>query len=229
MRLDLQEPLIIQENVEAFSTEEIHRILGHVYEVEVAMMSPHEYGFPVSRPRKWTILRHRAKTKAATTPWNIFVKIFQTDLLMGEDKDNGNFWEKPAWDCYFDAEPYELFHELCWAASRPESRSRERGVAFPNRKAFEKACKDDPGAVRAAFLSALTGAELAALLEYRTKKPGVAYSLNQNPEVTFTACARTHLHAIIKNTGILWPSASRSSSFYIFPFHVWYVALGDRR
>lgn len=62
-RLFLQEDVIIQENVPQFPVEVLHRFLGHIYHIETAVISPFDYGWGVQRHRRWTVCRHRYKTK----------------------------------------------------------------------------------------------------------------------------------------------------------------------
>ena len=64
-RRQLQEPFVVQENVVAFATESIHDTLGDLYHVDQAVLDPFEFGWPIARRCKYTVLRHRAKSG----PW----------------------------------------------------------------------------------------------------------------------------------------------------------------
>ena len=203
MRCRLQEPTTVQENVEGFDTAELHRTVGHLFHIDVSVMTPTSYGFPVSRPRKWTILRHRYKTKSWSGPWNMFTKMFQTDLWLGMYTDE--MAEKiPAWDIFFNGNEKAMYDELVWACGRPDSRLKQTGCPFKSLEEFCDANANKPEAVKDAFYNALTTAEADFLTEYKAQKPQQAYSLNQNPAVSFTSSHQSNLHAIIKNAGIIW-------------------------
>ena len=207
MRVHLGEPVVIQENVEGFSTEELERLLGHVYHVSASVLNPTSYGFPVARSRKWTILRHRWKTSAWTGPWSAFSKLFHADTWFGKYaelmlQDRGI----PAWDIYFSGSKEEMFEELSWACNRPDSQARASGGnPFKTLAEFEKACMESPESVKDAFQQALNGMESRFLVDYSSQKPREAYSLNEDPNVTFTSSCQTHLHTLIKNAGLIWP------------------------
>ena len=198
---------MIQENVDNFETELLERYLGHLYHISVESLSPDQYGFPILRPRKWTILRHKYKTSCWASPWSAFAKMFQNDMWFGAYASNISH-DVPAWVVYFDADPDELFEELCWACRRPESLSKDSGCPFASAVELREAMIKNPAAVRSAFLAALTAAESSFLDHYQSSRPGQVFSLNQNPEVSLTASQQTHLRTIIRNTGILWCPAS---------------------
>ena len=203
MRRLLQEPICIQENVENFESDLLAIHLGDLFHISVELISPHQYGFPVLRPRKWTILRHKYKTNSWSSPWSAFAKMFQSDMWFGAYTAEIS-GQVPAWEVFFDTSPEDLFDELSWACSRPESRSKATGCPFESAEAVKDALLHRPQDVRAAFLNALTEVESTFLLHYVSQRPGQAYSLNQNPQVTFTASSNDHLHTLIRNTGVLW-------------------------
>ncbi|CAE7035549.1 unnamed protein product [Symbiodinium sp. CCMP2592] len=215
MRIVLQEPVVIQENVDNFETDLLERYLGHLYHISVESLSPDQYGFPVLRPRKWTILRHKYKTSCWASPWSAFAKMFQSDMWFGAYASN-IFHDVPAWVVYFDADADELFEELCWACSRPESLSKDSGCPFASAVELREAMLKDPEAVRSAFLAALTAAESSFLDHYQASRPGQVFALNQNPEVSLTASQQTHLRTIIRNTGILWRPASSNLAIVLW-------------
>ncbi|CAE7717129.1 unnamed protein product [Symbiodinium sp. CCMP2456] len=158
MRICLQEPVVIQENVENFETELLERYLGQLYHISVECLSPDQYGFPILRPRKWSILRHKYKTSCWASPWSAFAKMFQSDMWFGAYARYISD-QVPAWVVYFDASAEELFEELCWACSRPESLSKDAGCPFASAVELKEAMLKNPAAVRSAFLAALTAAE----------------------------------------------------------------------
>lgn len=57
MRLDLQESEVIQENVESFPVKELlERFLGSTYYIDMEILDPLFYGFPISRRRLYVKL-----------------------------------------------------------------------------------------------------------------------------------------------------------------------------
>lgn len=46
-------------------------LLGGLYHVESYLLDPFYNGWPVHRVRRYTILRHRYKTKAFISPWTL--------------------------------------------------------------------------------------------------------------------------------------------------------------
>ena len=205
MRATLAEPVVVQENVENFSTAELQKLLGHLYHLDTsdaALLSPDQYGWPIARCRKWTILRHRYKTMAWAGPWSIFSKIFQCDMWFYKYEE---FAESlPAWDLFFCGSLDEMFDELVWASARPDSKATSEGCRFKTLEEFRQAYHEDPAKVQEAFYRALTSSEETFLLEYQQRKPGQAYSLNQNPEVSATTSNARNLHTLIKNTTLVW-------------------------
>ena len=78
MRRDLQETIVIQENVKAFSGELFTKFLGHVYHIDSAVIDPRFFSFPVARERKYTVLRHKMKIMEHVTSLSRFVRRFFT-------------------------------------------------------------------------------------------------------------------------------------------------------
>ena len=201
MRLLLQEEVVVQENVEMFDTSVLEDLLGGVYHVDIALLSPVDFGFPIARPRKYTVCRHKFKTKAWKSPFNIFSGMFQADMLFGKFEVTDPV---PAWHVYFCAEPADLLAELQWACSRQQSGSYESGCPFKTVEDLKEALERRPSDVKEAFLNALNPMETLHLHEYRSRCPQRAYSLNQNPEVSMTTSGWDRLQCLIKNTGLLW-------------------------
>ena len=119
-RLLAQESVIIQENVQQFPLEQLQLVLGQLYFIESIVLSPRSLGWPVERKRRWTVLRHRYKTKAFQSPLSYFASMFRLPTCWGA-------WTAdvqehlPAWDVFFAGSVDELEHELRWATSRAES------------------------------------------------------------------------------------------------------------
>ena len=120
MRILLQESVIIQENVAQFRTELLQSWLGALYVIEVVLINPEQLGWPVSRVRKWTIMRHRYKTKAFLSPFNSFVNMFCVPKV-GLTQFTTRWPGVPQWDVFFVASPGELAYEFEWASCRPQS------------------------------------------------------------------------------------------------------------
>ncbi len=70
-RIELQEPVIIHENVTEFDTAWLLLMLGVLYHIESTLLSPETCGWPVRRQRRYTILRHKCKTRAFLCPWTL--------------------------------------------------------------------------------------------------------------------------------------------------------------
>ena len=199
MRLDQQEETCIQENVKEFDTTLLQALVGHLYCLEVCQLNPSSFGFPVERERKWTIMRHKYKTKAWKQPFSIFTKLFVGNVGCGFSFPD----KRPPWDAFFSARPDDLFRELEWACNRPESRAGGKNP-FATLQDFLGALESDGKAVREAFLLSLTSTELEFLQGYRASKPYMAYSLNQNPQFSETTSSWATLHTVIRNGGVTW-------------------------
>lgn len=118
MRLLLQEPEVVQENVKAFDTSLIARFLGHLYFIDSVILDPTEFGWASARERKWTKCRHRAKILSEISPLSRFVLRFHRACKM-------------SWREYFFMHKFrdgviqnELAEELAWSQTRPCSKAR---------------------------------------------------------------------------------------------------------
>ena len=211
-RRRVQEKWILQENVLAFDTDFLSDCLSDLYHVQAVQLDPAEYLWPVVRKRKYTLLKHKFKTGPVTCPINRFAKWFlhcsrQNAAQAVADaavQCLGSGTGVVAWDMFFVAPPEELALELSWAAGRPKSswtgsppKDRNAKVAFT----AQQACDCSDGGI---FWQVLTANEQKFLRQYAQIFPGVAYSLNQDPNFGATHSSRSHLHCLIKNTGILW-------------------------
>ena len=197
-RLIMQDDYVLQENVQSFTTSIISETLGHMYHVEQALLDPRDFGWPIARVRKYTVLLHKTKTGAMTQPLNVFARLFHRQLAK-EDTTEEEI-TVPEWDIFLTAGPSELMGELLWACGRPHSESKDM-------------CPDEIGlspldnTAQGSFWLALTSSEQKFLDEYQHRAPGQVYQLNQNPKVTATMSDNAHLATIIKNSGVLWPLA----------------------
>ena len=197
-RLLLEDDYALQENVASFTTRIISDTLGHMYHVEQTLLDPRDYGWPVARVRKYTVLMHKAKTGAMRQPLNVFARLFHRSPI-AEATSSAN---TPAWDIFLIAGPSELKQELMWAASRPHSSCKEDSSS--------SGTELDPldSTSNGSFWQALTPSEQGFLQGYQLKWPGQVFQLNQNPAVTATTSEQTHLATLIKNSGILWQLGS---------------------
>lgn len=185
------EKIILQENVSQFPSSKISQLLGCLYHIDHAVLCPSELGWPVTRPRKWHVLRHRYKTGAFASPLNMFTRIFCRPPS----------WHNnlvPHWDIFFAANINDLMDEIAWASRRPESSARD--MANPD------VLKDDWNSMTpdGAYYQSLTKFEQANLQNYIQKQPQQAYSLNQNSNVQPTVSRWDVLRTLTKNGGILW-------------------------
>ena len=189
MRRLLQESFILQENVKGFETKVISDLLGDLYHLHVTIADPVDHGWPISRVRKFTILRHKLKTGPMTVPLNVFSKYFQRPMPPYDPNH-------PAFDMFFIAEQSELMTELLWSMNRPCSEWDQ----LDEGDAIDLLDSTSSGA----YWKSLTSTEKSFLDRYLELFPGVAYSLNQNPDFGATKSGHQSLQTLIKNTGILW-------------------------
>jgi site-specific DNA-cytosine methylase len=201
MRRCLQEACIIQENVCSFPTELLERFLGDLYHIDVSTEDGQDYGTPARRERRYSILRHRAKTLGTRVPYNIFASAFHRKL-------------QASLTIFRVASVEELLAELTWMAGRPGSQAAER------------ADLEDPQC----FTRALTMVEYAWMNMYLDEcGPNAAASLNQDPRVMgMHSSPSGRLHTLIKNQGVLWCGAwnrgftpSEMAFTQNFPVHAW--------
>ena len=197
-RLLLQEDVIVQENVPQFPPELLQKFLGALYIIETTVLSPFDLGWGVQRRRRWTVLRHRYKTRAFTSPLNAFSAMFYCPSWFG-------MWENvsdwcPAWDIFFCGNKKELVTELIWAASRPGSQWLETAMLHEANLIKRNLTDHD-------FFSALTDGEQLHLANYIAANVGdqnQVFSLNQNPEHVDTRSSWENLQTLIKNAGVMW-------------------------
>ena len=80
LRLLLQEPVIIQEKVPAFDVGLLVRFFGALYYIESVVLDPAQFGWPVRRTRRWTIMRHKSKTMGSRSMADSFFNHFNEKL-----------------------------------------------------------------------------------------------------------------------------------------------------
>lgn len=200
-RLLLQESILIQENVHQFKVELLFRMLGKLYHVDTSesvTFGPQELGWGVQRQRRWTVPRHKYKTRAWRCPFNIFASLFVSQPWFGlwdEVKDR-----TPAWDIFFASSQMEQFMELLWGFSRPGCLSQ---CPFSTFDEFKTSCVDSHAAI---WLAALTQTEQEHLSNYVSAGSSdcAVYQLNQNPQFVDTRSNWENLQTLIKNAGVLW-------------------------
>eukprot|EP00969_Alexandrium_andersonii_P226871 10018602-Alexandrium_andersonii.AAC.1 len=100
-----QEPYIIHENVERFNIEVLRDLLGDLYEVQTAVLTPSTLGWPIERRRRITVMTHRTKVLSLVCPWS--------DAALMFDRPSTLHWE-----CFFVAPGTETEQELAWARRR---------------------------------------------------------------------------------------------------------------
>ena len=115
LRLALQEPVIVQENVTEFPTAILTEYLGRYYFIDTCTEDSMSFGWPSRRNRRWIIMRHRAKTTNAISPLSRFTQRFYRVC-------------KTTWVSFFVAEKSEQEEEQAWAAGRPKSIASCRGL-----------------------------------------------------------------------------------------------------
>ena len=151
-------------------------------------------------------MRHKLKTVAFTSPFNLFSQMFCAPMWFGAYTDDVSA-ATPAWEVFFVASPMELYDELVWACGRPESRAK--GVcSYESCESFSQDHQSNDAVATTrilnAFYQALTVVEVWFYGYYASKYAGQVYSLNQNPDITSGMSGWDYLHTIIKNAGILW-------------------------
>ena len=200
-RAAVQEAYIIHENVPGFQVEGLSRALGRWYDVDSALVCPSWFGWPITRKRRYTVLRHKVKSLPFRSPWSVFTKMFfrspMDPIPLPPHADGADSDPDPPWACFMVASAEELSEELEWASTRPSS----------------KACVQPKDMLRPysglSFYACLTEEEEKYLREYELRFPGCAYSLNQSPSFGATHSSKTHLQCLIKNLGILWKHRSK--------------------
>ena len=196
----IQEPILGQENVDDFPSNQFLQWLGDLYDVQVVVLDPADFGWGIRRRRKYHLFRHKYKAGPASCPLHLFVNIFITE----EEKQLAKKKSKsqlPDWDMFFVAPPQDLTDELDWAASRPSV------IDKPTLN-----WKDmTPGGC---FELCLNKFETEQLISYREAFPLQCYQLNQSFDQQATRSTNAFLSTIIKNAGIIWSLGIRLLIFF---------------
>ena len=188
----LEEPWIVQENVEGFDTEHLRSMLGDKYEIVYCILNPSSFGWPVQRVRKYHVMRHRDKTTPFSCTFHLFSKLFVRDPF----DEIRELHPRPAWDVFLVATVPELQSELVWSSCRSVSRSSSYLQRLQS-----KWMRMEPEGV---FFQTLNATEQKSLHKYMDAFPGQVFQLNQNPAVTATHSTNHHMFTLIRNAGVLW-------------------------
>lgn len=221
LRISLQEPEILHENVTRFPLELMQRFLGHLYFIDFAILEPWEMGWPISRKRKYTSLRHKVKSMGQISPLSTFCKQFFRTC--------GFTWKEYFWihkqDFAKRATIYrdnELQVELDASKHRVSSLGNKLDLKYDNVDGL-------------AFFKSLTAAELAYIVGtggYKDICDDGAWQLNQNPRGPatglMTSAMHAFMHTLISNCGKIytqsvkperWLSSSELLMLQGFPTH----------
>ena len=152
---------------------------------------------PISAPPESKNLRNVFSTIFDAPP------MFRSASKAGDDDDDegvGNF------DVFFCVNDEDLFQEICWASTRPESvaRTLSGACAFADVNSFREAIANFPATVLKECCRSLTSTERRVLQTNIESKPGVVYQLNQNPDFSESMSTEDTLGTVIRNAGILW-------------------------
>ena len=188
-RLALQEPVVIHENVVTFPVEHLSKWLAPFYIIMTLVMNLEVLGWPQRRPRRITVCVHKGKV-IMRLPWTPdFVHRFHRQCLI-------------TFQAFMTAPEHEQATELRWANSRALKAKTPRVGQDPR-------YRSDFDVVQHRFVQALHPSELEFLRVYRSRWPGCAYVLNQDPS---SGCGMhstaTTLMTQIKNQGPVFVDAS---------------------
>ncbi|CAK0846791.1 unnamed protein product, partial [Prorocentrum cordatum] len=186
LRLVLQEVVVLHENSHRFDVEILRQLLGKTYIIFSHVVEPPEFGWPVRRQRRFTLLLHKTFVMEARSTLANTIPLFYRTLRCTLDQF-----------CIADAA--ELKAELEWARNRPLSRAR--GVPVTDADLIPSS---------RAFLDSLTTWELENLREYQrgSPTPFVCHNLSQDAKKdrgwSSTEC---FLSAVIRNPQVIWYDA----------------------
>lgn len=187
IRYKLNNAVILHENVQSFPIKILAMFFDATYFIETVVVEGTSFGWPTARTRRWTVLRHKAKTLSFRSPLNVFTKLFER---------RADF----SWLAYLRATDAELESELAWASGRNTSKTGGRILTLKD---------PDP------FFNALTDTETKIVEKYRElvgkNNNGKALcSLKQNPFTRESGSCFAHFthddvqHTVTKNVGLLW-------------------------
>lgn len=84
LRLALQEPIIVQENVTSFKIAYLSEFFAEMYYMDYSAESACDFGWFNKRARQFVVMRHKTKTLPFRGPMNVFMKLFHRDPLFEE-------------------------------------------------------------------------------------------------------------------------------------------------
>eukprot|EP00973_Karenia_brevis_P005292 724408-Karenia_brevis.AAC.1 len=61
LRLALQQAVIVHENVEGFDMDLLRDSLGEIYDIQTCVLDAVDFGWPVRRVRRYSVLTHKKK------------------------------------------------------------------------------------------------------------------------------------------------------------------------
>ena len=185
-----QEKIIVQENVEEFCTEDLISWLGDLYSIQVVLLDPKNFGWPIRRPRKYHVCVHRNKAGTVSCPLDMFARLFLRHPIK-ELLENS----EPRWTMFFVAEEKDLENEIHWACQRATTWATEHD-------SWVLPWSDLT--TNGSFWKSLTQFERNNLAAYQERWPGQTFQLNQNATVTPTRSDDFHMPTLIRNAGIIW-------------------------
>ena len=189
MRRLMQEAQIIYENVHGLAFL-LAMVLGDLYHIDVSHCCPHLFGWPISRPRDYFVLRHKAKTLESAHTLDEWTHRWHRTCCF-------------SWlDFFWQTAEHELMHELQWAQRRKTCPNRDDEIKFDM---SDSQC----------FIRGLNNMELGFLAGYKeiVNVDDTAVQLNQDPSDhamhSKGDSATGALHCIIKNCGVIFTEHPR--------------------
>ena len=183
--------LIVHENVASFPVRMLEFFFGAFYFIESVVLEGVQLGWPTSRTRRWTVLRHKVKTNAFRTPLNVFTSLFSRPPSF-------------SWKAFLMAGAAELDDELAWSTARKASCAYGKALIWNGDMDV--------------FYDSLTTSEQKIVMEYRSQAVGPSVcSLKQSPFTRVSGDNFAHftrgdtLHAITKNVALQWAMLGDSS------------------
>ncbi|CAK0797467.1 unnamed protein product, partial [Prorocentrum cordatum] len=191
LRIRLQEPVIVQENVKGFSTGFLTHLLGKWYDVEDVVLQSTSYGFPAMRTRKFVVLTHKFKVAATRCSLTSFTRALERTTSL-------------TWKAFFVDDADSLKDELRWALARKLKQDRNLSKSEQAAELDVAMARFDAGASET-FEKLLLAFEVGTLSEYRARYGGKPWSLHQNPATGRShAGSRTALPCLIRNSSLIW-------------------------
>ena len=180
MRRLLQEAQIVYENVRGLASL-LALVLSDLYHIDSSYCSPDLFGWPITRPREYFILRHKAKTLPSAHTLEEWTRRWHRTCCFS--------WLDFFWQTAED----ELMHELQWAQGRK---------TCPNKCDKIEVNMSDSDC----FIRGLNRMELGFLTGYKkiVNMEKTAVQLNQDPADHAQHSRGDTLHCIIRNCGLIF-------------------------